>query len=504
MAQRYDELAHYGGMDGVGVPASMYGDPHAPRPLTQVHHLNHGPPLHASQHYGAHAPHPNVMPTSMGSAVNDVLKRDKDQIYGHPLFPLLALVFEKCELATCTPREPGVAGGDVCSSDSFNEDIAVFAKQVRAEKPLFSSNPELDNLMIQAIQVLRFHLLELEKVHELCDNFCHRYISCLKGKMPIDLVIDERDGSSKSDHEELSGSSTNLADHMGNVDGWIPSVGPQNPASWRDHDDATSTHSAGTPGPSSGGHASQSGDNSSEQDGLDNSVASPGTGDDDDPDKDKKRQKKRGIFPKVATNIMRAWLFQHLTHPYPSEEQKKQLAQDTGLTILQVNNCEPGSSIQSRGSAHGQLCAGWPATHGNPASRAYERNGDEYGHGWAMALHVTPHLVKQNSMKRGKSAGHARGVRTSEWSYGHEHGTATLFFSTSSSSTDATTPLSATTRTPAALRSGPRASSPRHADARRTSSSSSRHEHVCTEPPYSHPHRPQHWWTRPGHSRPVV
>lgn len=39
----------------------------------------------------------------------------------------------------------------------------------------------------------------------------------------------------------------------------------QNPASWRDHDDAVSTHSAGTPGPSSGGHASQSGDNSSEQ-----------------------------------------------------------------------------------------------------------------------------------------------------------------------------------------------------------------------------------------------
>ncbi|KAI9517214.1 hypothetical protein NQZ68_008471 [Dissostichus eleginoides] len=71
-------------------------------------------------------------------------------------------------------------------------------------------------------------------------------------------------------------------------------------------------------------------------DALDNSLASPGTGDEDD--QDKKRQKKRGIFPKVATNIMRAWLFQHLTHPYPSEEQKKQLAQDTGLTILQVNN----------------------------------------------------------------------------------------------------------------------------------------------------------------------
>uniref|UniRef100_A0A3B4ZPW8 Homeobox protein Meis2-like n=1 Tax=Stegastes partitus TaxID=144197 RepID=A0A3B4ZPW8_9TELE len=309
LSSQYEELGHYGGaMDGVGVPASMYGDPHAPRPLPQVHHLNHGPPPHPTQHYGAHAPH-NILPNSMGSAVNDVLKRDKDQIYGHPLFPLLALVFEKCELATCTPREPGVAGGDVCSSDSFNEDIAVFAKQVGRRT------------MIQAIQVLRFHLLELEKVHELCDNFCHRYISCLKGKMPIDLVIEERDVC-KSDFDDLSGSSTNLADHV---------------TSWRDMDDTHSTPSVGTPGPSSGGHVSQSGDNTSELgDGIDNSLASPGTGDEDD--QDKKRQKKRGIFPKVATNIMRAWLFQHLTHPYPSEEQKKQLAQDTGLTILQVNN----------------------------------------------------------------------------------------------------------------------------------------------------------------------
>ncbi|XP_049287520.1 homeobox protein homothorax-like isoform X2 [Anopheles funestus] len=63
-----------------------------------------------------------------------------------------------------------------------------------------------------------------------------------------------------------------------------------------------------------------------------------GTGEEDDDTSGKKNQKKRGIFPKVATNILRAWLFQHLTHPYPSEDQKKQLAQDTGLTILQVNN----------------------------------------------------------------------------------------------------------------------------------------------------------------------
>ncbi|VDM34048.1 unnamed protein product, partial [Hydatigera taeniaeformis] len=78
-------------------------------------------------------------------------------------------------------------------------------------------------------------------------------------------------------------------------------------------------------------------------DGVANSIGSQEENNEDaDCDADNrvaaKRQKKRGIFPKVATNIMRAWLFQHLSHPYPSEEQKKQLAQDTGLTILQVNN----------------------------------------------------------------------------------------------------------------------------------------------------------------------
>uniref|UniRef100_A0A8C2VG61 Meis homeobox 1 n=1 Tax=Chinchilla lanigera TaxID=34839 RepID=A0A8C2VG61_CHILA len=349
---QYDDLPHYGGMDGVGIPSTMYGDPHAARSMQPVHHLNHGPPLHSHQY--PHTAHTNAMAPSMGSSVNDALKRDKDAIYGHPLFPLLALIFEKCELATCTPREPGVAGGDVCSSESFNEDIAVFAKQIRAEKPLFSSNPELDNLvrvdpftplpqtialcfpylevwisqggwiaLVNVIYVLLIIFPFFISVHELCDNFCHRYISCLKGKMPIDLVIDDREGGSKSDSEDIT-RSANLTDQP----------------SWnRDHDDTASTRSGGTPGPSSGGHTSHSGDNSSEQgDGLDNSVASPSTGDDDDPDKDKKRHKKRGIFPKVATNIMRAWLFQHLTHPYPSEEQKKQLAQDTGLTILQVNN----------------------------------------------------------------------------------------------------------------------------------------------------------------------
>ncbi|MEQ2178493.1 Homeobox protein Meis3 [Goodea atripinnis] len=174
------------------------------------------------------------------------------------------------------------------------------------------------------------------KVHDLCDNFCHRYITCLKGKMPTDLVLDEREGGSKSDMEDFGGSCTSLSE--------------QN-ASWLREPDECATTPLGTPG-SCGLPLHSTGDNCSDAgihtgDGLDGGVASPSTGEEDESDRDRRNNKKRGIFPKVATNIMRAWLFQHLSHPYPSEEQKKQLSQDTGLTILQVNNWSVFCSINS-------------------------------------------------------------------------------------------------------------------------------------------------------------
>lgn len=207
-------------------PTSMYGgDPHSRAALDQLSaahaqqaaaaasHMNHmHNPYMAAAASAAGNNHTGTGNHVMSGQATDVqTKRDKDAIYGHPLFPLLALIFEKCELATCTPRDPSVAGGDVCSSESFNEDIAVFSKQIRAEKPYYVADPEVDSLMVQAIQVLRFHLLELEKVHELCDNFCHRYISCLKGKMPIDLVIDERETGPGTKAEGLPGDSNNNA-----------------------------------------------------------------------------------------------------------------------------------------------------------------------------------------------------------------------------------------------------------------------------------------------------
>ncbi|XP_066969535.1 homeobox protein homothorax isoform X38 [Macrobrachium rosenbergii] len=367
MAQpaRYDDgLGHYGGGGAsMETVTNMYSDPHRssaavaalqPSIMSHMNHVSgaaHNAAMYAHTQASNHVGANHVM-----GSVPDVHKRDKDLIYGHPLFPLLALIFEKCELATCTPREPGVAGGDVCSSESFNEDIAVFSKQLRHEKPYYYSHPEVDSMMVQAIQVLRFHLLELEKVHELCDNFCHRYISCLKGKMPIDLVIDERDGPKPdlgpgdSNNNAAAAAAGRASADTTHTDGAsTPDVRP--PSSSMSYsggaggDDARSPGSGGTPGPLSHQPASQqSADNTSEADlypstgDASNASIGSGEGTEEDEDGSKKNQKKRGIFPKVATNILRAWLFQHLTHPYPSEDQKKQLAQDTGLTILQVNN----------------------------------------------------------------------------------------------------------------------------------------------------------------------
>lgn len=129
------------------------------------------------------------------------LKQKKELIYNHPLFPLLTVLFEKCELATCTPREPvrpAELGGDqvdilnVCSAGSFSEDIAEFAATVQMNKPYYVPNPELDSLMLNAIQVLRFHLLELEKVHELCDNFCAKYVNKIIDRTKIDIMSGEQ------------------------------------------------------------------------------------------------------------------------------------------------------------------------------------------------------------------------------------------------------------------------------------------------------------------------
>nr|QFQ66898.1 PKNOX2-like protein [Hofstenia miamia] len=327
--------------------------------------------LRTSTPLGGNAtPVPNtaVSGTSLGITDSQSFETDKNYIYGHPLFPLMALLFDKCEQATNSVECP--------SSASFEIDIETFIhQQERERKPFFTENAEVDSLMIKAIQVLRIHLLELEKVNELCKDFCQRYIACLKGKMHSENILRTdiqvypqssspnsmqvspmQSASTQPAQHQMAAAAlstqqllyppltmlTPAASHPGGPGSLINSAG-----AFMHHAPVVTSHS-GYPlpahvsslAPMIHGGASQLVPHSAAAGGhlmhpqaslISNSLH------DLNPDGSMKKTK-RGVLPKQATQIMRSWLFQHIVHPYPTEDEKRQLAQQTSLTLLQVNN----------------------------------------------------------------------------------------------------------------------------------------------------------------------
>ncbi|XP_069957368.1 homeobox protein PKNOX1 isoform X3 [Cherax quadricarinatus] len=353
---------------------------------------------------------------------------DKRSVYKHPLFPLLALLFEKCELAT--------QSADSVSSDSFNLDIQAFVQhQERDRKPFLMNDPEVDGLMIKAIQVLRIHLLELEKVQELCKDFCNRYITCLKGKMQSENLLRTEygydspgspdGGSPYNGHHQLhmahphpqvvSTSGQVLAGEY--LDGQQQQQQAalclqvtqhhnhhhhhhhhhhhqQQQAEYHQHHHqiqsqelqhdqlatptrsppgmVATTKSTALPGPPVATtmpttivHVSPTtpttslstpasptliqGSTPLSQIGAHPCPPPPETSivnllapltppSCEEEEEGGMRRQKRGVLPKHATAIMKAWLFQHIVHPYPSEDEKRHIAAQTNLTLLQVNN----------------------------------------------------------------------------------------------------------------------------------------------------------------------
>nr|CAD7396505.1 unnamed protein product [Timema cristinae] len=330
---------------------------------------------------------------------------DKRSVYKHPLFPLLALLFERCEQATQSAECP--------NSESFNMDIQAFVQhQERDRKPFLLNDPEVDGLMIKAIQVLRIHLLELEKVQELCKDFCNRYITCLKGKMQSENLLrsdyasyennnnhhhhHSHSSNSHSSNSNSPADSTNYSTsphslQVGNLicksiilkrdcgvgsqqlTGGAVLVQPptnnttiNNTTPPESHSTipsaayqmmhtpqglvAASIHLPSQPKSPGVVHGStplsQIGanpcpppaDSSLLHSQLSPAPTTPGSMDDDDDFLRDKKKQKRGVLPKLATSVMRSWLFQHLVHPYPTEDEKRQIAAQTNLTLLQVNN----------------------------------------------------------------------------------------------------------------------------------------------------------------------
>jgi hypothetical protein len=273
----------------------------------------------------------------------DRLETDKQSIYEHPLFPLMTRLFEKCEKAT-------MSAGNGVSSESFDEDILSFVRQQEsAGKPFFIDNPEVDGLMVRAIQVLRIHVLEIEKVGELCKDFCQRYITSLKVKLSSEQLLGEiGDCGSFIDDDGFSSASVAVSDvvqqSVGTLgQGQVVSGGTVYQMVQTPHGLVAQPIQIQQPfisPPQTVTNASLLSTATATQ--VSHIVSPCGVlatslvnFDDDD---DSQKKLKRGVLPKRATQIMKSWLFQHLAHPYPTEDEKRQIASQTNLTLLQVNN----------------------------------------------------------------------------------------------------------------------------------------------------------------------
>ncbi|KAI9893468.1 MAG: hypothetical protein M1814_006765 [Vezdaea aestivalis] len=49
-------------------------------------------------------------------------------------------------------------------------------------------------------------------------------------------------------------------------------------------------------------------------------------------------KRRRGNLPKAVTDLLRKWFLDHSHHPYPSEDEKQMLMQQTGLSMAQISN----------------------------------------------------------------------------------------------------------------------------------------------------------------------
>jgi len=54
------------------------------------------------------------------------------------------------------------------------------------------------------------------------------------------------------------------------------------------------------------------------------------------------RARKKGKLPKDATSALKTWWSANLVWPYPTDDDKRILGDETGLHPTQINNCAPG------------------------------------------------------------------------------------------------------------------------------------------------------------------
>ncbi|EPQ54713.1 hypothetical protein GLOTRDRAFT_139231 [Gloeophyllum trabeum ATCC 11539] len=90
--------------------------------------------------------------------------------------------------------------------------------------------------------------------------------------------------------------------------------------------------------------------------------------------------RKRGKLPKHVTDFLKDWLHRHSDHPYPSEEEKKQLCHATGLSMSQVSNWMINARRRilapaQRAASNPSTTSPYPASRPSTSSAAILQNG---------------------------------------------------------------------------------------------------------------------------------
>ncbi|CAF1024852.1 unnamed protein product [Rotaria sordida] len=299
----------------------------------------------------------------------EILTVQKSLIHKHPLFPILTYVLERCEQATFNPSllttKDDSQTSSSSSSSSFEHNLKIFLSKNNDILNITRDNNDsasiIDEFYIDAMQVLRIHLLELEKLSDLCEDFCQRYIACLKVKLnPNNFFTDdeedddeeeeERDDDNECENfelhndEDFESTEENENDFMFNQQQFnnkhILKVQPHSKQTIFTNDlnsicnQNTTQFNGQTPLSQIIASGSSPIVNSSSSSLLFDTICT----------KQRKQptsvssSSKRSILPKSATSIMRSWLFQHIAHPYPSEDEKRAISNKTNLSLLQVNN----------------------------------------------------------------------------------------------------------------------------------------------------------------------
>ncbi|VDK82296.1 unnamed protein product [Litomosoides sigmodontis] len=191
-------------------------------------------------------------------------------------------------------------------------------------------NSELDVFLINSIIMLRLHLLELEKVAELCDDFKAKYLQTVRRKITQESMI----GCNGDSDDDLCDSSPELSEHpksqieQQTIAMMPTSKGMLSIPLWNAIASHSSLmHTSLSHSKISECCTSSSGIQIAEKNDAQESV-----------EEDSLDSKRKAQLPTKAVELLKTWLFLHSSHPYPSEKEKAMLSRETGLQMVQINN----------------------------------------------------------------------------------------------------------------------------------------------------------------------